>query len=135
RVGSWQSEQESRAARRCGLELERPAHLLGQVPREREAETVAAAPPGGRLGRAVELEESGGGAGVEAGARVLDLERGAGAVVAGADADGAAGRGRLDRVAEQVVEDLLDPVWIRLGPDGLSAGRAGQGQREVVLVC
>ena len=51
-------------------------HLLGQVPGQGEPEAVAAAPPGGRIDGAVDLEEALGGAGLHAAPRVLDLERG-----------------------------------------------------------
>src|SRR5690606_15101411 len=114
RVGSRQSEQKTGAPRSGGLKLERAAHQLGQVAREGGPEAEPAAPPVSRTCGGLDLEEARGGAGLDAAARVLDLEGGMVAVVPGGDADRAAGRRRIDGVLEQVLEDLLEPVGVGL---------------------
>jgi hypothetical protein len=115
----------------------RPAHQLGELPRDRRAEPRAAeSAGGGGVGLRERVEEVPAGLGGDAGSRVADLDpdgRGAPARAGEARPDhDLAALGELHGVAGEVQENLADPAGIAAHPPG-QVGVHARDQLETLV--
>src|SRR6267143_2862191 len=113
-----QPKREARPAPGLALDPDPAAVGLDQVPANDEAEPAPSLDGLPRAGLAELLEEEGLFVGRDAGARVVDRDLDLVAGLGHLDPDRASLRGELERVGEQIHQDLIEAARVRRHPHG-----------------